>query len=197
MKDMDIRMLVRLNELWQPIYPYLAQWIGQWYPTKTGLILELGPFSGGISEALMNRFKNVKAVCLTPQAKVAQSMREQFQPNLETMVGSLEAPPFNDLFRLVICRGAFFFLTPDIIKGTYGVLESGAYALLGGGYGPLTPSEEIAKIADESKTLNERLGKKWLSRGGLEDMVRDAGMEGCSQILEEGGLWLLLKKEPV
>ena len=46
--------------------------------------------------------------------------------------------------------------------------------ILGGGYGPLTPSEEIAKIAEESKRLNYQLGKKWISIGELKEMVREA-----------------------
>jgi hypothetical protein len=51
------------------------------------------------------------------------------------------------------------------------------------------------KIAEESKRLNYRLGKKWISRGELEEMVREAEMERDSKILEEGGLWLLLEKK--
>ncbi len=195
MEDMDIQLLDRLNMLWRPIYPYLAQWIGPWCPAKTGWILELGPFSGGISGVLMRRSINMRAVSLMPQDRVAQIIRKQFGPNFETIVGSLEALPFEASFDLAIFRGAFFFLSPKMIRETYRVLNFDAYALLGGGYGPLTPSDEIARIADESKRLNYELGKKSISRGELEEMVKDAGVERCSKILEEGGLWLLLNKK--
>jgi hypothetical protein len=97
-------------------------------------------------------------------------------------------------FDLVIYRGAFFFLTKQIIKEAYGILKPGGRALLGGGYGPQTPPGAIENIAEESKRLNYRLGKKWISRRELEEMVREAEMEKYSEILEEGGLWLLLKK---
>ena len=46
----------------------------------------------------------------------------------------------------------------------------------------------------ESKVLNYQLGKKWISRQELKSMLRDTGFENSSQILEAGGLWLILKK---
>jgi hypothetical protein len=81
-----------------------------------------------------------------------------------------------------------------MIKEAFGVLGPGGRALMGGGYGPQTPPEEIGKIAEESKRLNYQLGKKWISRGDLEEMVKEAEMEPHSEVLEDGGLWLLLKK---
>jgi SAM-dependent methyltransferase len=114
---------------------------------------------------------------------------------MEILVGSPADLPFVASFDLAICRGAFFFLTPEIMRETYRVLTPAGRAFLGGGYGPLTPSEEIAKVAEESKWLNYQLGKKWISTGELKEMVRVAEMEKYSEILEEGGLWLLLRKE--
>jgi hypothetical protein len=128
------------------------------------------------------------------ELEVADAIRDQFGSNTEILIGSPERPPLMACFDLVIYRGAFFFLTTQTIKETFRILKPGGKALLGGGYGPRTPPEEIGKIADESRRLNYRLGKKWISRGELEEMVREAGMETCSKILEEGGLWLLLKK---
>ena len=193
-KKMDCELISRLNELWQPIYPHLAQWIGEYYPGKPKLTLELGPFSGGISRAFKGLFENVRAVCLMPEYEVADTVRNQCGPNVEILVASPESLPLVASFDLVIYRGAFFFLTTQMIKEAYGILKPGGRALLGGGYGPRTPAEEIGKIADESKRLNYQLGKKWISRGELEEMVREAEMEANSEILEEGGLWLLLKK---
>ena len=125
---------------------------------------------------------------------MADTIRNQFGPNVEILVASPERPPLAASFDLLIYRGAFFFLTTHMIKEAYGILKPGGRALLGGGYGPQTPPEEIGKIAEESKSLNYRLGKKWISRGELEEMVREAEMGTYSEILEEGGLWLLLKK---
>jgi len=194
MEDMDIKIVTRLNVLWRPIYDYLAQWIVQWCPRKTGWVLELGLFSGGIISALESLFPGPRAVCFMPQEMVARAIKNQFNSDFETVIGPLETLPFGASFDMVICRGAFFFLTPDIIRETYRVLKPGGYGLLGGGYGVLTPQREIAEIAEESKRLNYRLGKKRLSKGELKGMITDAGMEGYSEIIKEGGLWLLLKK---
>jgi SAM-dependent methyltransferase len=193
-KKMDTELISRLNELWQPIYPHLARWIAGYYPGKPTLTLELGPFSGGISRAFKGLFENVRAVCLMSEFKVAATIKKQFGSNVEILVASPERPPLRASFDLVIYRGAFFFLTPQMIKETFRVLGPGGRALVGGGYGPQTPPEEIGKIAEESKRLNYQLGKKWISRGELEEMVREAEMKTHSEILEGGGLWLLLKK---
>ncbi len=191
---MESELISRLNELWQPIYPYLAQWIGRHYPGKPSLTLELGPFSGGISRGFKGLFEDVRTLCLMSETEVADTIRNQFGSDVEILIGSPERLPLMAPFDLVICRGAFFFLTTQIIKEAFGILKPAGRALLGGGYGPQTPPEEIDKIAEESKRLNYRLGKKWISRGELEEMVRDAEMEKYSEILQEGGLWLLLKK---
>ena len=194
-EELDARLMARLNILWLPIYPYMGEWIRQWCPEKTGRVLETGPFSGGISSALTRVVPDLRTVSLMSQDAVARTTKAQFKPNLETIIGSLESLPFGPTFDTVIFRGAFFFLTPQMIKEAYRVLKPGACALLGGGYGPLTPEKEIKKIAEESKKLNYQLGKKWISRENLEQMVVEAGSEEYSQILEEGGLWLLLRKE--
>jgi SAM-dependent methyltransferase len=193
-KKMDSELISRLNELWQPIYPYLAQWIGRHYPGKPSLTLELGPFSGGISRGFKGLFENVRTLCLMSETEVANTIRNQFGSDVEILIGSPERLPLMAPVDLVIYRGAFFFLTTQTIKEAFGILKPAGRALLGGGYGPQTPREEIAKIAEESKRLNYRLGKKWISRGELEEMVREAEVEKYSEILQEGGLWLLLKK---
>jgi hypothetical protein len=194
MASMDIQLIEKLNDLWRPIYPYLAQWIGQLCPIKKGWILELGPFSGGISEAMQELVPDIRAVCLMHQKELILRVRKQFHRKVEYSTSPMDAFPFEDKFKIIISRGAFFFLTPEIIKESYRALGLGSSALLGGGYGPLTPEKEIRRIAEESKELNDRLGKKWLSKGELGEMVGAAGLAGSSHIIEEGGLWLLLNK---
>jgi SAM-dependent methyltransferase len=111
------------------------------------------------------------------EREVADSIRKQFGSNVEILIGSPERLPLRASFDLVIYRGAFFFLTPEIIKETYRVLKPTGRALLGGGYGPLTPSEEIAKIAEESKRLN----KRWSGWPRWKETARSSRKEdsGC------------------
>jgi SAM-dependent methyltransferase len=194
-KALDIELISRLNELWGPIYPHLAQWIGHRGPPKPQWVLELGPFSGGISRSLMIQRENVNALCLMPQQSVAASIRDQSTSGIQILVGSLEQLPFAASFDLAVFRGAFFFLTPQMIKEAYRILKPAGRGLLGGGYGPLTPPEEISRIAEESKRLNYRMGKRWISKAELEEMITDAQMAEQSEVLEEGGLWLMLRKD--
>ena len=189
---MDIKTLTQLNELWLPIYPYLAEWILQYHPLKAGHVLEIGPFSGGTGHAMTKRVGGLEVTCLVPEFDISLCIGNLVGTGIEMVVGSLEKLPFKPSFDIVVSRGAFFFLTPEIIRDAHRVMKPGAVAILGGGYGPLTPPEEIHKIAVESKVLNYQLGKKWISRQELKSMLRETGLERACQILEAGGLWLIV-----
>ena len=191
---MDLRLIKRLNELWQPIYPYLAAWMARWCPGPKGTILEMGPFSGGIACSLRRRVPHLGAVCVVRKTGVAEIIKTSFQSRVAIVVSDLERPPFRCTFEFIVFRGAFFFLDPPILRHIYQTLGEGGRALLGGGYGPLTPPEAIAKISEESRDLNFRLGKKVVARQELADMIGIAGLKSSSTIIEEGGLWVLLSK---
>ena len=193
---MDPELITRLNTLWEPIYPHLARWIESWIPENTGHILEIGPFSGGIIAALLQRHPTVQGLIALEEASVAQTVLKSFGRFCPILLSPLAHLPLLPTFSLVVCRGAFFFLNPDIIKESSRILKPGGYALLGGGYGPGTPSDIISPIAEESKDLNYRLGKKRLSRKNLEKMASEAGLETRSTIIEKGGLWLLISSKP-
>ena len=192
---MKTQLIDQLNILWQPIYPWLARWIENLYGTPTkGHILEMGPFSGGIISSLLKNPENPAGIMALSETHVAEAIGTAFSNPCPILISPLDHLPLMPTFGLVICRGAFFFLTPDIISETYRILRPGGHALLGGGYGPMTPSEIISPIADESKDLNYQLGKKWLSREALTEMVAKANLQNRSEILTEGGLWLRLSK---
>ena len=74
----DVPKVMRLNDLWRPVYPYLGKWVGQWCTSKNGRFLEMGPFSGGISNALAEQFPSLKSVCVMPQSKVAREIKKDF-----------------------------------------------------------------------------------------------------------------------
>ncbi len=189
---MDTEKIKRLNQLWMPVYPFLAKWVKQYCPTGIELTLELGPFSGGISIGLKTVFPGLKSFFLTPQEEIALLLREQFGKGLEGIVGPLDRLPVKQVFDLVLFRGAFFFLNQSILKQVHAALNTGGIAILGGGYGPLTPAREIEKVADESRKLNAELGKRRVSKESLWSMVQSAGISEESTIIEEGGLWLVI-----
>ncbi len=192
---MDAALITRLNTLWKPIYPYLAQWIENWTPRKIGHILEIGPFSGGIIHALLENRPTLQGLIALSETNAAGAIQESFGPPCPVLLSPLAQLPLLPTLDLAVCRGAFFFLTPEIIKECYRILKPGGHALLGGGYGPDTPWDLISPIAAESKDLNERLGKKRLFRTQLEKMVSEAGLLNKSTIIEEGGLWVLISSK--
>ncbi len=192
---MDTELIRRLNTLWEPVYPYLGEWIESWKPKDNGWILEAGPFSGGIINALFKRDSTRRGLIVLSEPAVAKTIKTSFDALCPVLLSELHRMPFLSTFSLVVCRGAFFFLTPRIIKEVWRILRPRGYALLGGGYGPDTPQEIISPVAAQSKDLNYRLGKKWISRPELLQMVAETHLQNQSTILDKGGLWLLICKE--
>jgi SAM-dependent methyltransferase len=193
---MEAHLVNRINELWQPIYPHLAEWVLRLGPAKPCRILEIGPFSGGISYEVITRSPHAKGVCAAEDKYVIHTIDALFGSKVKFVITDPKRLPFGARFNLVISRGAFFFLTPEMIKESHRVLQPGGRALLGGGYGPLTPEKKIKKIGNVSKELNYRLGKIRISSQVIDNMVAKVGLSQHGRIIEEGGLWLLISKEP-
>jgi SAM-dependent methyltransferase len=103
------------------------------------------------------------------------------------------------LFDLVIFRGAYFFLDQEgkILWEIYRVLKVDGLAFIGGGYGKNTPQGLIDEIADESRDLNDRLGRRRVTEGEVRTMVNKAGLTSHTRIEKEGGLWLVIQKQAV
>ena len=192
---MDPELITRLNILWEPIYPHLARWLAPWISEKACHILEIGPFSGGIISALLQHHPTAQGLIALKEADTAHAIQKFFGPCCPILLSPPAHLPLLPTFNLVVCRGAFFFLNPEILKESSRILMPGGHALLGGGYGPVTPMDIISPIAEESKDLNYRLGKKRLSHKNLEKMASEAGLETQSTIIEEGGLWLLISSK--
>lgn len=184
---MDAEDIKRVNRLWEKVYPYLAAQVMENYGRDSGTVLELGPFSGGISRELAKKYP-----------KLDITVRDWglgtggWRPETGNRGLGLED---SDKFDLIIFRGAFFFLgKKDLLRNIFRALKDGGMAFFGGGYGKGIPQEIIDEIADESRILNDRLGRRRYSLEDLKKHVKNAGLEDNCRIEEEGGVWLVIRK---
>ena len=103
----------------------------------------------------------------------------------------------DDSVDLLIFRGALFFpalFTIDY-RAIYRVLATGGCAFIGGGFGKYTPHSVISPIADRSRELNLLIGKKEVTTGMIGRDLNESSMADRCAIIEEGGLWIIMRKE--
>jgi len=196
--------LVKVNELWGKVYPYLAAQVAGVYGRANGRVLELGPFAGGMSCALAVSHQRMNFTIVCPHedylAYVKQDIvRRNLTDRMNLMATTMEKLPFADgSFDLVLLRGAFFFIMdcPLILHEIYRVLALGGVAFVGGGYGENTPLDVISPIAEESRVLNDKLGRRRITLEQLRALVRSQNLEQMTHITEEGGVWIKIHKRP-
>ena len=199
---MNIDDIEQLDRLWKKLYPYVAAQIMECYQRDYGSVLELGPFSGGISLELARSYPRIAITIGAESPAVIEYLRRKIalsglSKRITVEETGLEHLQFVDAqFDLVILRGAFFFLKDRV--GLLGeimrVLKAGGMAFVGGGYGKGTPEELIDEIGDRSRELNKRLGRKRVSKEELEEIVRESDLADLCSIEEEGGLWITIRK---
>lgn len=198
--SVDISAVKQLHVLWGKIYPYLAKQIIALLPREARTLLELGPFSGGIAFELAKARKAFSVVIADHREEILEFLgREAWTLGLLDRIRLVQTHLTRLVFREaefdgVIVRGAFFFLNETILKEVHQVLRPGGIGLIGGGFGVSTPNDLIEEIAPESRRLNAQLGKRWISRIELEEMLGEANLDACSRVTEEGGLWVVLEK---
>jgi ubiquinone/menaquinone biosynthesis C-methylase UbiE len=201
-RAMDLKMLKDVNDLWSKIYPHLAAQVMELYGKSDGDVLELGPFAGGISVELARLHPGLKITLAAQESGMVDFLRMEMEGagldrKIELKCCELDNLAFDgSLFDLVIFRGAYFFLDEEnrVLREIYRVLKEGGIAFIGGGYGKNTPQALIDEIAHASRDLNDQLGRRRMTVGEVEGMVKKAGLSDHARIEKEGGLWLVLHK---
>ena len=199
---MDLIILKQVNRLWRRIYPYLAKQIMEIYPRDSGKVLELGPFSGGISVAMMKQTAALDITVADEDPKVLEYLSDEIKAegisaSVRTTRTTYDPLVFDDgEFDLVVCRGVFFFLDEQgsLFQEIFRVLNEGGMAFVGGGFGKDTPSEYIDEISYESRKLNDLLGRKRFTVEELEAIIDRAFLGDIAGIVKDGGLWVILNK---
>ena len=200
MTAMDLEDIKRINNLWHRVYPYLVAHIMEHYRRHSGSVLELGPFSGGISRELAKSYPRLNITITAERPDVVGYLEQEIitsglDQKIKVKQSALSQLAFADSrFDLIIFRGAFFFLDDGLLGEIFRVLGPGGLAFVGGGYGKGIPKQLIDDIHDESRVLNKRLGRGWVTREELEAMLARTNLAGNCRIEEEGGIWLILRK---
>ena len=196
-RDEDI--IERINTLWLPVYPFMADHVIALSGARSGHVLDLGPFAGGLAVSVLAKSAAFHATVIDESERLLQwtARRAREADCFSRLVlrrAVIEPIPEPDgSFDLVLVRGAFFFLTPPLLSEIKRVLRAGGIAWVGGGYGPLTPDEVIAPIAERSKQWNEAIGKQRVTVEEAQKLVVSAGLASSARVSTEGGLWIEIR----
>lgn len=189
-------IIEQINTLWLPIYPFMADHVIGVSGLRSGRVLDLGPFAGGLAVSLLAKSVDFHAKVVDSSERLlqwtAQRAREADCFSRLTLdranIEPIREPDAS--FDLVLVRGAFFFLTPVLLREIKRVVRAGGLAWVGGGYGPLTPDGAIAPIAERSKRWNEAIGKQRITIEEAQRLLVSAGVASSAQVSTEGGLWI-------
>ncbi len=195
--------LVRdINRLWLPAYPGLARQVAEMCICEPKRILELGCFSGGTGLEFLKIFPEAELTIAIDMPELIASFRTDWNCAEESRVMLQELSLNKQIspgkkYDLIFCRGAFFFMDPDvkIVGEMFNCLAAGGAAFWGGGYGIHTPEHIIAEIGDESRIKNNALGRKIYSVELVRKFLQKSGVAERSEVIEDGGLWVLMRNE--
>jgi len=201
MNSVRLDLIQEIDQLWDPIYPYLARQISELYGRRDGDIVEIGPFCGVIFSLLKEKIGHSFRIAAFPEGMGRFFRQEAEKRNLVEKIEIIETDP--SLFGLdenhcdlAIFRGAFFF--PSLFQvdfsALYRILRRGGIALLGGGFGKFTSASTIENIKRRSRDLNLAIGKIEIDEDQFRQDLRTRNLKGKFEFLSEGGLWVLMRK---
>ncbi len=197
----DVKLIQEIDQLWEPVYPYLANHIQEVYGRRDGVILEIGPFCGVIFSLMAQGVGSKFIIGTFPRGVVPFYRDWVYEKGCDNKINIIETDQSlggieDASIDLVVFRGALFF--PSLFQVDYRavnrVMKAGGVAMIGGGFGKLTPPEIIHPIADRSKELNLKVGKIDVTAGQVKEDIERSGASVGYRIVHEGGLWVILNK---
>ncbi len=198
---MDIDLVRAVNAHFAPFYPYAAAEIHAEYGRDAGEVLEIGPYGPGVALALAERCPAMRFVC----GDDVQALNDYLAKTIRTacMAARVRVAPLDkyrlpfeaECFDLVVFRGGLFFWDGQekILSEMNRVLRPGGLGAHGGGFGAGAPDALIESLLPEARALNDRLGKRRLSRAEVRAIAENAGLPTW-RIRAEHGLWLYWEK---
>ena len=198
---MDFDLIRAVNAHFEPFYPYAAAEIHAEYGRDAGDALEIGPYGPGVALALAARCPGMRLTCGDDTDRLNDYLAETIAEagmSARVRVEHIDkySLPFEvDSFDLVVFRGGLFFWEEQerIVAEMNRVLRSGGMGAHGGGFGAGASDALIESLLPEARDLNNRLGKKRLSRGDVRRIAENSGLASF-RIAAEHGLWLYWEK---
>ncbi|MGQ9647203.1 MAG: methyltransferase domain-containing protein [Thermodesulfobacteriota bacterium] len=197
----QLEFIQEIDQLWDPVYPYLARHISELYGRRDGDLVEIGPFCGVVFSLLKEKIGHSFWIATFPEGMGDFFRQEAEKRNLLERIKIMETNPSlvgleDGHFDLAIFRGALFFphLFQVDFSAIYRILKEGGMALLGGGYGKFTPESVMERIKRRSRDLNLAIGKTEIDEDHLVRNLRMKNLEARFEFLSEGGLWLKIEK---
>lgn len=201
MNPVNLDLIKEIDNLWEPVYPNLAQQIHELYGRQDGNILEIGPFCGMIFTLQKKKIGLSFLIATFPPGMGDFFRQEAMKRRLGNKIkiietdSSLTGIKENEI-DLAIFRGAFFF--PSLFKVNFSaihrVLKMNGIAFIGGGFGKFTPDTVIKDIGKRSRDLNLQIGKIEVTEDELRQVIKTSKVEEKVEIISEGGLWVLMRK---
>ena len=200
----NLNLIQEINRLWEPVYPHLARQIQELYGQRDGNILEIGPFCGLLFSLERMKIGRSFLIATFPTGMGSFFRKETERRNVVGKIEVIETDPSlkdvdKERFDLVIFRGAFFF--PSLFQVNFSaidrVLSKNGMAFVGGGFGKYTPEGVIHEIGKRSRELNLRIGKVEVKEEALQQEIEKSGVKEPWEILSEGGLWVVMRKEAI
>ena len=199
---MDFDLIRAVNAHFQPFYAYAAEEIHARYGRDAGDALEIGPYGPGVALALAARCPGMRLVCGDDSDLLNDYLAERIADagmSARVRVAPLDKYrlPFEaDAFDLVVFRGGLFFWErqEEILGEMNRVLRPGGLGAHGGGFGAGAPDALVESLLPAARELNDRLGKKRLSRAEAEAVARRAGIGASARVASRRGLWIYWEK---
>jgi hypothetical protein len=202
MATVNLSLIQEIDCLWSPVYPYLAEQVLELYGRRDGSILEIGPFCGVIFSLMKKNIGSSFSIATFPSGMDLFFREEARKEGIEGRIEVIGTDPaltgvMEDRFNLAIFRGAFFF--PSLFRVNFSaihrVLRPNGMAFIGGGFGKFTPESVIKSIGERSRDLNLQIGKIEVTEDQLRKDIEASRVKGKTEIISEGGLWVVLRKE--
>ena len=197
----ELELIKEIDQLWEPVYPYLARHIEELYGRREGRVLEIGPFVGVIFSLMKKDIGNRFAIASFPSGMGAFFMDQAKGAGASDTIEVVDTDPSligieEKSVDLAVFRGAFFFpsLFDADLDAVYRVLKPGGLAFVGGGFGKYTPDSVILNLVKRSRDLNLQLGKVEISEQMLRRQIDESRIPAHAEVIDEGGLWVVIKK---